>query len=319
MSDLSELKEKFGNNILDYSKISRRVLEGSFISSGSRNLNIILTGNSEIGWVRGRIYELFGPEGSGKTTIGQCGIVDCQKKNGKAMFVDAEKSFNPEYAESIGINLDKLIVTRPLCGEEGFDMIIEGIKMNMDYILVDSIAALVPRAEIENDMDKQHMGAHGVLMGKGLRKVLSELGPQPVTTIVFLNQIRLKIGVMFGNPETRPGGKAMGFFSTGALLEVRDPRSGKVLEGSKETGKLVVAKSIKNKVFSPFLKCQVPIVYGKGIDKAKDLALALESKGMATISGKTLTIKGFQKMNSATYREKLKDKSFSKKLLGMLK
>jgi len=315
---VGEFKKRFGESAIDFASISTSDIKGSFISSGSRCLNRILTGTTNIGIVRSRIYELFGTEGSGKTTLTLEAIVSCQRKKGKAMFIDAEHALDTDYAEQIGIDFKKLEVGQPDSGEEAFEMVIWGIENKFDLIVGDSVAAFVPIAEIEGDMDEDHMGLHPRLMGKGLRKVVMMLGKKNPTSIIFINQIRMKIGVMFGNPETTSGGKALKFFST-VRIDLRDPRGQKVVEGKEEIGKIINAKTVKNKIYAPFKKCKIHISYGHGVDKDRDLLQVLVDMEQAEMTKKTVDIKGFKQMNYSSFVSRIrKDKMFKRAIKGML-
>jgi len=315
---MEEFKKRFGESAIDFASISRSDIKESFISSGSRSLNRTITGATNIGIVRSRIYELFGTEGSGKTTITLEAIVSCQRKKGKPMFIDAEHALDTDYAENIGVDFKKLEVGQPDSGEEAFEMIIWGIENKFDLIVGDSVAAFVPIAEIEGDMDQDFMGLHARLMGKGLRKVVMKLGKRNPTSIIFINQIRSKIGVMYGNPETTPGGRALKFFAA-VRLDLRDPRKQKEVEAGEEVGKAVNAKTVKNKIYAPFKKCKIHLSYGHGIDKEKDLVQVLVDMEAATATKKTINLKGFKKMNHSTFVNKIKTnkkfKSIIKKIL----
>ena len=311
-------KEQFGESVIDFKSISRSDIGDSFISSGSRSLNNILTGTTNIGIVRSRIYELYGTEGSGKTTLTLEQIVSCQRKKGKPMFIDAEHALDMEYAMSIGVDFKKLEVAQPDCGEEAFEMMLWGIDNKFDLIVADSVAAFTPIAEIEGDMNQDFMGLHARLMGKGLRKVVMKLGKRNPTSIVFINQIRSKIGIIYGNPETTPGGRALKFWAA-VRVEIRDPRKGKEVEGGEEIGKAVNAKTVKNKIYPPFKKCKIHLSYGHGVDKQKDLVQVLVDTEKATATRKTINLKGFKQMNHSTFISRInKDKKFKKTIKGML-
>jgi len=315
---MSTFKETFGESVIDFTSVSKGDIADSFISSGSRCLNRILTGHSDVGVVHSRIYELYGTEGSGKTTIALASGASCHHKKGKVLFIDVEHALDQKYAEAIGVDFSKMEFAQPSSGEEAFKMIIWGIENKFDLIIVDSVAALTPIAELEGDMDTDYMGIHARLMGKGLRKVVMMLGRRNPTSIIFINQIRSKIGVMYGNPETTPGGRALKFFSA-VRIEFRDPRGGKVVEDGEEIGKIVNAKTVKNKVYAPFKKCKIHFTYGLGVDKMKDLAQALTDIGKAIMTKKTISIKGYKMMNYSTFADKIKtDKKFKKIIKDML-
>ena len=311
-------RETFGESAIDFASISKSDIKESFISTGSRTLNRILTGYSDVGIVRSRIYELYGTEGCGKTTLTLESIVSCQKKEGKAMFVDAEHALDIEYAERIGVNFKALEFGQPDCGEEAMEMMLWGIENEFDLIVGDSVAAFTPRAELEGEMDKDFMGIHARLMGKGLRKIVSKLGKKNPSAIIFINQIRSKIGVMFGNPEVTPGGRALKFFAS-VRIDLRDPRGQKVVEGGEEVGKVINAKTVKNKIYPPFKKCKIHLTYGHGIDRGKDLVQALVDAGLAEATKKMVKLSGEKQMNYSTFIEKIRsDKKFRERILGKL-
>ena len=319
MPDVNEFKKQFGESVVDFNLVKSYKLEDSFISLGSKPLNNMVTGNYHIGVVRGRIYEIYGTEGSGKTTIGLESINSCQSQKGKAMFVDVEHSLDIAYAKKLEVDFGKLLFGQPNSGEETFDMILWAIDSNYDLIVIDSVAAMTPLAEIESDMEQDLMGVHPRLMGKGLRKVSLKLGAATPSAIIFINQIRMKIGVQFGNPEVQPGGKALKFFSD-VRIELRDPRTLKIVEDNVEIGKFITAKTVKNKIFPPFKKTEIPIIYGCGIDKTRDLIQLLVDKKVAVKTSKTVTIKGYKQMNHSTFNKRItSDAAFRKKLKEYLK
>jgi len=314
-------KKTFNESVVDFSQVKSYNLKNSNISLGSRCLNNIVTGNTEIGVVDGRIIEIYGLEGSGKTTIVLEATANCQKKKGTVMFIDAEHSLNIDYAKKIGVKFEDLLFSQPNNGEEAFEMVLWGVKNNLDLVVVDSVASMVPIAEIEADMDQDFMGAHARLMGKGLRKLVANLKIQTKTSVVFINQIRMKIGVTFGNPEVQPGGRALKFYSD-VRVEIRDPREGKIVNDSIEIGKFITAKTVKNKMYPPYKKTLIPIIYGEGIDKKRDIIQLLTEKGLAEASksGKSVTIQGYKKTNFTTFSKRLDtDTNFRKKIRGMIK
>jgi len=313
-------KSRFGESAIDFSIVKSYNIKDSFISLGSKYLNYIVTGHLDVGIVRGRIYEVYGTEGCGKTTLGLESIVSCQKKKGKAMFIDAEHSLDIDYAKRLKIDFNKLIFGQSDCGEEAFEMILWGMDNKYDLIVIDSVAAMTPIAEIEGDMDQHHMGLHPLLMGQGLRKVSNKLGARTPTALLFINQIRMKIGVMFGNPEVQPGGKALKFWAD-VRLELRDPRKLKIVRGGVEIGKSITAKTVKNKIYPPFKKCYIPIIYGEGINKARDAIYVLIDKKLATSDKNTVTLKGDKKsMNIFAFENRLKkDFMFRKRVSGLLR
>lgn len=279
--------------------INKQFGEGALMSLGSgpaSEIEATSTGSLTLdralgtgGYARGRIIEIFGPESSGKTTLSLHAISEVQARGGTAAFIDAEHAFDTKYAQALGVDLSRLLVSQPDCGEQGLDIAGKLVESGaVDLVVIDSVAALVPQAEINGEMGDQHMGLHARLMGRGVRKLTGDAS-RTKTSVIFINQLRMKIGVVFGNPETTTGGHALRFFAS-TRLDVR--RVGKVTIGEKVIGNRTRVKVVKNKLASPFQEAEFDIRWGEGIDRYGELVdFGLET-GVITKSGAYLSVDG---------------------------
>ncbi|WP_099974436.1 recombinase RecA [Lactobacillus terrae] len=249
------------------------------VSSGSLALDDALGVG---GFPRGRIVEIYGPESSGKTTVALHAVAEVQKNGGTAAYIDAENAMDPAYATALGVNIDDLLLSQPDTGEQGLEIADALVSSGaVDIVVVDSVAALVPRAEIEGDMGDSHVGLQARLMSQALRKLSGSIN-KTKTIALFINQIREKVGIMFGNPETTPGGRALKFYST-IRLEVR--RSEQIKDGSDVIGNRTKIKVVKNKVAPPFKVALVDIMYGHGISQTGELVDMAVEKDIIDKSG----------------------------------
>lgn len=279
---IDQIKERFGEGAI--MKLGdARAMDVESIPTGCLSLDIALG----VGGVpRGRVIEVFGPEASGKTTLTLHVIASLQKIGGVAAFVDAEHALDPLYAKKIGVNIDELLISQPDTGEQALEIVDTLVRSNgVDVIVIDSVAALTPKAEIEGEMGDSHMGLQARLMSQALRK-LTAIVSKSKTTVIFLNQTRMKIGVFFGNPETTTGGMALKFYSS-VRIDIR--RIGQIKSGEQMVGNRVKVKIVKNKVAPPFQGAEFDIMYNEGISLAGDAVDTGMQYGVVAKSGNTIS------------------------------
>ena len=280
-------------------KIEKQFGKGSVMRMGEKtsvDIEVMPTGCLSLdmaigvgGLPKGRIIEIYGPESSGKTTFALSFIASCQKLGGVAAFIDAEHALDPVYARNLGVNLDDLLISQPDYGEQALEIVNELVLNGADIVVIDSVAALVPKSELDGDMEQQSVGAHARLMSKVLRKITASVS-RTGCIVIFINQTRMKIGIMFGNPETTTGGNALKFFSS-VRMEVR-----KVKQISGATNEPIGAetkvKIVKNKVSAPFREFVVDLMYGKGIQKESEIVNLAEQAGIFEKSGSWYSYNG---------------------------
>ncbi len=260
-------------------------IEVATIPTGSLSLDLALGG----GIPQGRIVEIYGPESSGKTTLALHTVAEVQKKGGLAAFIDAEHALDPEYASKIGVKLDDLLISQPDTGEQALEICETLVRSSaVDVVVVDSVAALVPRAEIEGEMGDSHMGLQARLMSQALRKLAGVISKSN-TTVIFINQLRMKIGVMFGNPEVTAGGNALKYYAS-VRLDIR--RSEQIKDGDNIIGNHVKVKVVKNKIAAPFKVAEFDIMYNEGISKSGDLVELAVKNELVQKAGAWFSYKG---------------------------
>ncbi len=306
---MESLQARFGEGaIMKLGEAGRAKVE--VVPSGSFSLDVALGG----GLPKGRVIEIFGPESVGKTSLALHAIAEIQKRGGKAAFIDAEHALDPDYAEKIGVKIKDLIISQPESGEEALNILESLVRSGIiNIVVIDSVAALTPRAEIEGEMGAHHVGAQARLISQALRK-LAAIAAKAGTIVIFLNQIRMKIGIPFGNPETTPGGLALKFYAS-VRIDLR--RIAQIKKGDEVVGGRIKAKVVKNKVAPPFKVAEFDIMYGSGISYEADVLNTAFKYGVVQKSGSSYTFEG-EKLGVGfdNARNKLKE---DKKLLEAIK
>jgi len=311
---LRDIRAKFGDDSI--MKLGDKPhVDVNAISTGSIGLDAALGVG---GLPRGRIIEIFGPESSGKTTLALHVVAEAQKLSGICAYIDAEHAMDPEYAKKIGVKIDELLISQPDTGEQGLEIVESLVRSGkMDVIVIDSVAALTPKDEIEGDMGAQHMGKQARLMSQALRK-LTAIVAKSKTIVIFINQIRMQIGVMFGNPETTPGGKALKFY-TSVRLDIR--RIAQIKKGEEIMGGRVRVKVVKNKVAAPFRQTEFDLMYNEGISREGEIIALGEKYGIMSKSGVSYSF-GAEKLGrgyDATRQYLKENKELADKILAKIR